>query len=68
MYCDICESCGDENCCPPTRCKQNNNGKYCENYLNILKNTYKLHVKLINEIYTDENLYKNLITLIENYE
>ena len=67
-YCKVCESCGEEGCCPPTCCEQHPEGKYCDYYLEILKNTYKLHVKIINEIYNEDEKYLELINIIENYE
>ena len=66
-YCKICESCGEEMCCSPTRCEQHPDGKYCEYYLEILKDTYKLHVKIVNEIYTEEEKYLKLINIIETH-
>lgn len=39
-YCPICESCGEDGCCPATVCKQHLNGKYCETNLKELKFAY----------------------------
>lgn len=47
-YCDTCGACGEDGCCPPTKCTQDN-GKYCEYYLKLLKAVYKAYT----EIYSD---------------
>lgn len=43
VYCEICSGCGEEGCCPPTICKMDKNGKYCEWYLNDLKFSYAMY-------------------------
>ena len=36
-YCIICNACGEEGCCPPTKCQQHPDGLYCEMYAKLLE-------------------------------
>jgi hypothetical protein len=38
-YCILCGACGEEGCCPPTRCTMKG-GDYCDDYLGVLKDAY----------------------------
>ena len=42
-YCPICSGCGEEGCCSPLMCKQDENGSYCESYLKDLHFGYKMN-------------------------
>lgn len=63
-YCKDCGSCGEDGCCPPTKCTLSGGGKYCEYYIKLLKATYKVHInifpKLSDEIQDEciDNLFK----------
>lgn len=48
-YCYTCGACGEDGCCPPTKCVQED-GKYCAQYLKILKATYIAHTKIYEKL------------------
>lgn len=41
IYCKHCTACGEDGCCPPTMCKMEEDGLYCEHYLELLKENYR---------------------------
>ncbi len=64
-YCTICDSCGEDGCCPATSCKQHPDGKYCKTYLNELKFGYIMYKQLLNLIDEDEK-YKDIVDKMWN--
>lgn len=42
-YCPVCDSCGEDGCCPATSCEQDPRGHYCETYLKELKFGYIMY-------------------------
>ena len=65
-YCFYCMACGIEGCCPPTQCKQDPDGEYCESYLRQLKETYIFNNKLVNFILDNKEKYPELEQFIDN--
>lgn len=65
-YCKICNSCGEEGCCPPTTCSNHPKGKYCEGNMGILKSSYWTLRDLYNELYKNEEKNKEIIDLINS--
>lgn len=67
-YCIVCGSCGEDGCCPPTKCILSNDGKYCSYYIRLLKATYQVHLdiypKLSKEI--QDECIDNLLKLMKN--
>ena len=57
-YCEICTGCGEEGCCSPMACSQDENGKYCGGYLNDLKFGYLMYKDMYELIceFEDERL------------
>jgi hypothetical protein len=45
-YCPECKSCGEDGCCPPTKCTMSKDGLYCKYYLSLLKATYQVHIDI----------------------
>lgn len=39
-YCPLCDGCGEDGCCPAVFCK-GSGGKYCQTYLEDLKEAYR---------------------------
>jgi hypothetical protein len=52
-YCPICDSCGEDGCCPATACKQHNDGKYCKTYLKELQFGYLMYHKIFKMVEND---------------
>jgi hypothetical protein len=50
IYCPICLACGEDGCCPATRCRLHPSGLYCNHYLGILKDTYRATHRLLPEL------------------
>ena len=65
IYCSECDSCGHEPCCPATNCIQSPSGKFCKEYLLMLKKVYFLNDQLLRIMYEDKEKYKELISFYE---
>ena len=68
-YCPICDSCGEDGCCPATSCKHHPDGRYCETYLNELKFGYMMYHDLM-EIIDEDDKYSDEVDKIwdKNYD
>lgn len=64
-YCPVCDGCGEEGCCSPLRCKQDEHGQYCKTYLNDLKFAYLMYEDLAKKIFEDQERYADLIVYHE---
>lgn len=40
IYCGSCGACGEDGCCPATKCRMDGNLGYCRGYLAVLKDAY----------------------------
>lgn len=40
-YCPICDSCGEDGCCPATACQMHPQGTECDSYLSDLREAYR---------------------------
>jgi hypothetical protein len=49
-YCSECNSCGEEGCCSPLKCKQSPNGEYCSSNLTHLKFGYHMNMWMTNNL------------------
>ena len=52
VYCPVCESCGEEECCSPLICQHVEGGSYCKTNLRHLKLGYLLAEYLQNNLYS----------------
>ena len=67
-YCKICNSCGEEGCCPPTICSNHPDGKYCRGNMDILRSKYFTLRDLYNELCKNKKKNKEIIDLINSLE
>lgn len=42
-YCPVCGGCGEEGCCSPLKCQQDEKGDFCKGYLKDLKLGYYMN-------------------------
>jgi hypothetical protein len=61
IYCKICSSCGEEDCCIPTICKNHKDGIYCESNLLAMKVAYCTLKDFYNWLYENEGANKYII-------
>ena len=68
-YCPICESCGEDGCCPAANCRMDPAGHYCETNLLELRFRYWMYKDLMNLVYDDPK-YKEKIDELwdKNYD
>ena len=68
-YCPVCESCGEDGCCPAASCKMHPEGHYCETNLLELRFRYWMYKDLMNLVHEDPK-YKEKIDELwdKNYD
>ena len=68
-YCPVCDGCGEDDCCPATKCQMSPEGHYCETYLRDLKFGYLMHKDMWDLIPKDPETQVKLDEIFDkNYE
>jgi len=62
-YCPVCQSCGEDGCCPATSCQQHPDGHYCKTYLAELQFGYIMYHEIMRLVEEDPK-YKDVISKI----
>ena len=68
MYCKICNSCGEDGCCPATICTNHKDGEYCETNQKTLKVSYYTLREFYDFLYEDKTKNKEYIDKLNEIE
>jgi len=64
-YCTVCNSCGEDGCCPASSCTFEEGCKYGKGYLDDLKFGYWMYKDLSRMIH---NRFKDVVNIMEEYD